>query len=114
MKVRRVNPSEKQARYILYLLNQAGYSTGWMNARFKNLGATMRQRSGRVEDWIRGLNVAEASRVIEKLLSEVAGKSNPSCNPRHGTVRDIPTRWTRATVKRLRGGGVQIRIGGGR
>ena len=38
-----------------------------------------------------------------------AGKSNPL-----GSPHDIPTRWTPATVKRLRGGKVQIRIGGGK
>jgi hypothetical protein len=32
-------------------------------------------------------------------------------NP-HATARDIPTRWTPATVKRLRGGKVQIKIQG--
>lgn len=35
-------------------------------------------------------------------------------NPRHGTARDIPAHWTPATVKRLRGGAVQIKIGGRR
>ena len=115
MKPRRDNPSEKQAGYIFYLLNQAGYSTRWMDARFKDLGATMRERSGRVEDWVRGLNMGEASRVIDKLLAEVAGKTNPrSRNPRHGTARDIPARWTPATVKRLKGGRIQVKIGGRR
>lgn len=47
--IKRLNPSgpsEKQVRYALHLLDKAGYSTRFMDARFKNLGATMRQRSG--------------------------------------------------------------------
>lgn len=48
-----------------------------------------------------------------KAAREFAAKL-PKSNPRHGTARDIPARWTPARVKRLRGGGVQIKIGGGR
>ena len=51
--------------------------------------------------WIAGLH--------RKLST--AKKKNPA---RHGTARDIPARWTPATVKRLPGGGLQIRIGGRR
>ena len=59
--------TEKQVHYLLFLLQEAGYSTRWMNASFKNLGATMRERSGSVESWLRGLNIAEASALIDKL-----------------------------------------------
>ena len=58
-------PTEKQVRYILYLLHHAGYSTNWMNARFKALGATMRERSGHVEDWVRALDYGRASELID-------------------------------------------------
>jgi hypothetical protein len=61
--------TEKQVRYLLYLLKQSGYSTTWMNRDFKELGASMRQRSGRVEDWPRNLDVATASELIDKLKS---------------------------------------------
>lgn len=51
----------------MFLLDKAGYSTRYMDARFKELGATMRERSGRVEDWVKGLSSPEASRLIDKL-----------------------------------------------
>ena len=63
--------TEKQVRFALLLLKKAGYSTRYMNSGFKNLGATMRERSGPVEDWLAGMNVARASGVIETLLDEV-------------------------------------------
>lgn len=62
--------SDKQVRYILILLDKAGYSTRYMNASFKKLGAGMRDRSGKVEDWVKGLNAAEASGLIDKLKDE--------------------------------------------
>lgn len=59
--------TEKQIRYAMYLLGQKGYSTTWMNANFKSLGATMRERSGRVADWVASMTVSEASQLISKL-----------------------------------------------
>jgi len=59
--------TDKQVKYIFFLLKEKGYSVSWMNADFKKLGATMRERSGRVEEWVRNMNVAEASELIEKL-----------------------------------------------
>ena len=59
--------TEKQVRYALFLLSKKGYSTSWMNAQFKKLGATMRERSGKVEDWLRQMNVAECSALIDRL-----------------------------------------------
>ena len=70
------NPTEKQFSYIMHLLRQAGYSARFMNADFKRLGATMRERSGTVENWVDGLTVGEASRVIGLLL-EKGGRRNP-------------------------------------
>lgn len=66
-------PTERQARYIFALLTKAGYSTKWMNSSFKNLGASMRERSGKVEDWVNQLNPGEASKVIDRLKGEVDG-----------------------------------------
>ena len=57
----------KQVRYALHLLDENGYSTRWMDSRFKSLGATMRERSGSVESWLRSRNVAEISRIIGQL-----------------------------------------------
>lgn len=61
--------TEKQVRYILVLLSKAGYSTRYMNAQFKELGASMRERSGTVEAWVRGLDFAGASNLIDRLKS---------------------------------------------
>ncbi len=60
-------PTDKQANFIMSLLAQKGYSTKYMNAQFKALGATMRERSGRVEDWVRRLSVGDASKLIDQL-----------------------------------------------
>jgi len=56
----------KQCRYALILLGKAGFSTSWMNAQYKEF-ATMRERSGRVEDWLRSMNVARISELIDVL-----------------------------------------------
>lgn len=64
--------TEKQVRYIMALLRQAGYDTRWMDRSFKALGATMRERSGSVEGWVRSLDRNRASNVIDMLLKEVA------------------------------------------
>ena len=61
--------TEKQVRYLLFLLKENGYSTTWMNSQFKALGATMRERSGKVEDWLRFLDIATASSLIDQLKS---------------------------------------------
>lgn len=59
--------TEKQVSYALYLLSKNGYSTRFMNAEFKNLGASMRERSGSVADWLKNLNKVEISNLIKKL-----------------------------------------------
>ncbi|MCS6946265.1 MAG: hypothetical protein NZM12_01470 [Steroidobacteraceae bacterium] len=62
--------TEKQVRYIMYLLGRAGYSTRYMDSAFKALGASMRQRSGSVEDWVRNLSISEASQLIDRLRQQ--------------------------------------------
>ena len=59
--------TDKQADYLLFLLQKNGYSTKWMNAEYKKLGASMRERSGAVQDWIASLDVARASELIDRL-----------------------------------------------
>ena len=61
--------TDKQVRYALMLLAQAGYSTKWMNAEYRKLGATMRERSGPVVDWLANKNVAQISSLIDELKS---------------------------------------------
>lgn len=56
--------TQKQVNYVLGLLGKAGYSTRYMDSRFKFLGANMRERSGLVEDWIRGKNNDEIDKLI--------------------------------------------------
>ncbi len=64
-------PTEKQKRYIFFLLRKAGYDTTWMDASFKRLGAKMRERSGSVEGWIDSMSIGRASDVIDTLLRQI-------------------------------------------
>lgn len=64
--------TQKQVNYALMLLSKAGYSTKFMDAKFKELGATMRQRSGRVQYWLEGMNITEMSKLIDTLKEKVA------------------------------------------
>lgn len=67
-----MRPSDKQIKYALYLLGKCGYSTRFMNAQFKELGATMRQRSGSVDAWLFGMSSAEISDLIGQLKDRAA------------------------------------------
>ncbi len=57
----------KQVRYLTYLLAENGYPTEFMNASFKKLGATMRERSGSVSAWLEGMSCVRASALIKSL-----------------------------------------------
>ena len=61
--------TDKQVNYCLFLLNEAGYPTGWMTAQFKDFGATMAHRSGSVENWLRNRRSVEISKIIDTLKS---------------------------------------------
>jgi hypothetical protein len=61
--------SDKQVSYAASLLDKAGYGSKWMSARFKELGASMRERSGTVEGWLRGMTKGEISKLIDTLKS---------------------------------------------
>jgi len=57
--------------YVILLLRQAGYSVERMdNTAFAELGATMRERTLAVEEWLKGLSAAKASRLIKRLKWE--------------------------------------------
>lgn len=60
-------PTEKQVRYTMFLLASRGFDTRWMGSQYKQLGATMRERRGHVESWVRDLDIARCSQVIEQL-----------------------------------------------
>ena len=55
----------KMKNYALALLSKHGYSTEYMNSQFKDFNAGMRDRSGRVSDWLDEYSHAKA--VIEAL-----------------------------------------------
>lgn len=59
--------TDKQVNYALKLLKQKGFSTTWMNKDFKRLGASMRDRSGLVEDWLKNMSRTDISSVIDTL-----------------------------------------------
>lgn len=62
--------TDKQVRYALVLLDKAGYSTRYMRSEHSRVGATMRERSGSVEGWLRGIGRVRVSRLIDQLKSE--------------------------------------------
>lgn len=62
--------TEKQVSYALSLLHKAGYSTEYMSARFKALGATMRERSGGVRVWLEDMPSSRISELIDTLKEE--------------------------------------------
>ena len=62
--------TQKQVNYALYLLGEAGFDTRYMGAAFKKLGANMRERSGSLEGWLKGMSTYEASQVIQTLLDK--------------------------------------------
>lgn len=62
--------TDKQISFALSLLNKAGYSTRFMDASFKAFGATMRERSGKVSDWLANMNKGEISSLIDSLIKK--------------------------------------------
>lgn len=67
-----MKPTEKQIEYALTLLGRAGFSIRFMDRTFAELGAGMRERSGRVRDWVAGKDRDEVSRLIERLQTRIA------------------------------------------
>jgi hypothetical protein len=63
--------TDKQVTYAMSLMRKAGYGTRFMSSEHKKLGASMRERSGTVENWIKAMPVATASALIEQLKQEV-------------------------------------------
>ena len=59
--------TEKQVSYALHLLSKAGYSTRYMDSSHKRLGATMRERSGSVRDWLASMERYRISQLIDEL-----------------------------------------------
>lgn len=63
--------TEKQVNFALILLDKAGYSTRYMNAGFSALGALCAERTGEVSTWLRNMDVARCSSLIETLKKKV-------------------------------------------
>ncbi len=59
--------SKKQLNYLYVLLQKAGWDTTYRNAQWKELGFSMKERSGRVAD----LTSEQASRAISALKEMV-------------------------------------------
>lgn len=59
--------TSKQIDYALSLLDRKGFSVRYMDKSFARLGATMRQRSGTVHDWLAGMSKQEISKLIDSL-----------------------------------------------
>lgn len=57
----------KQVSYLMVLLARAGYDTRWMSSHYRELGASMRERSGSVSVWLSSLTIGEASALIDRL-----------------------------------------------
>lgn len=63
-----LNPAtDKQLAYAASLLDAKGFGARWMTAKHASLGASMRQRSGTVEAWLRSMSRSEISALITRL-----------------------------------------------
>lgn len=71
-------PTVKQVRYAMHLMSEAGYGTRYMNSSHKDLGATMRERVGKVEDWLAGMSFGEVKELIDRLKTETATDPAPA------------------------------------
>jgi hypothetical protein len=58
-----------QIGYLRMLLQEAGYPHR-MGSAYAELGATLREQGGTVEDWLWGMSVGRASRLIKRLKWE--------------------------------------------
>jgi len=59
--------TDKQVNYTMALMRQAGIRIDYMSSEHKALGATMRERSGRVADWLGNMDRARISGLIDDL-----------------------------------------------
>jgi hypothetical protein len=89
--------TDKQARYLMILLQQNGYSTNYMDAGFRRLGATMRERSGRVDSWVRNLGIARAAALIDQLK-----KPEPEPAPRKAAAKPLKRKVAKKAKKARR------------
>lgn len=55
--------TDKQIRYVKHLLSKNGYDTRYIDSSFKNLGLTMKERSGAIDD----IDFDVAAKIIDAL-----------------------------------------------
>lgn len=58
--------TEKQINYILHLADKKGLSTDWMDSTWKGY-ASMRERQGKVVDFLQKMTKINASKLIKAL-----------------------------------------------
>lgn len=63
----RLKATSKQITFALALMRKKGVPCQWMCSTHKQFGASMRERSGRVEDWLKSMTKARISGLIEEL-----------------------------------------------
>jgi len=63
--------TEKQVAYALSLMRKAGFGTDWMRSEHKALGASMRERSGKVVEWLASMDRTRISELIDDLKSRI-------------------------------------------
>lgn len=59
--------TDKQIGYIMFLARKQGLSTRYIDSTWKRAGLSMRERSGKVIDFLSGLDKLRASEIIERL-----------------------------------------------
>lgn len=59
--------TEKQVGYAMYLLGKTKYGNRNMHSSFKDLGASMRERTGSVKQWLQNLSMADISKLIDQV-----------------------------------------------
>lgn len=58
--------TEKQVNYIIALAAQKGMSTEWMDGSWRRF-ASMRERAGKVRDFLAKIDRTQASKIIDAL-----------------------------------------------
>lgn len=60
----------RQVAYALILLDRAGYSTNYMDSTFKQLGAAMSERRGKVATWLENMDRTRIHKLIRELRKD--------------------------------------------
>lgn len=66
----------KQIERAILLLGKANYNTGFIDANFKRLGATMSDRDCSVESWLAAKTAPELDMLLERLQNVTQNNAN--------------------------------------